>query len=584
MAYINNIIISVVCTRARHYTSVVLRVLVVGVTDCNAGMFQSPDLYETPSGESQNIYYSTPDGMPGHGFVSPRTASLMSPRMERALAAFGGVTPTQIRQRPRMPSRASPTRPGVNFGGAFRSSTAPPVLTEISHSTYTELGQSPPSSTPVKGFPDAPSIGSATFLQSTTNGINILLGVGVLSLPFAFSVSGWVVGAGLLVLLSITTNYTGKLIGRLMAHGRGTIRSFPDIGAAAFGSAGQWIISVVFFIELFSACGMYLILCGDNLEALVTPIRGAGNVTQTQLTLLAAGVMFPTALTSNLSFLSYFSAVGLLSSCFLGVAVVAIGVLNGPRGSGTFLEPAPTQLVTDIERGPLAIGLVMVGFAGHACFPSIRCSMSQPEQFGRVLNWSYAACFTVYMSVASLGYLMYGTLTQKEITLNIVGDDNASKTVKNIAIVATVLIVVNPITKFGLTMNPISLMVEEAILGVDDKVFGKGIVDGEVLLLDGDDEASHSKVTWGRFCCSKLIRVILTVSCVAVAVSLPFFARVVGFIGAFCSCFVSIVFPIAAAMRLLKMSSCEFCVCTILLVVGCVCTIWGTVAVFISPV
>ena len=188
-------------------------------------MFQSPDLYATPSGEIGALHGGSGDS----AFMSPRTASLMSPRMERALAAYGGVTPTQMRRRPRghygnnrfsPASRASPTRPGVN---GFRSSlTAPPVLTEIarnqqpSSSSYTELGQAPPSS-PAEAMLQGASTGSATFLQSTTNGINILLGVGVLSLPFSFSVSGWLVGAGLLVLLSLTTNYTGKLIGRIMA-------------------------------------------------------------------------------------------------------------------------------------------------------------------------------------------------------------------------------------------------------------------------------------------------------------------------------------------------------------------------------
>ena len=551
-------------------------------------MFQSPDLYSTPPSGMGGIGGAR--GGPAAAYLSPRTASLMSPRMERALAAFGGVTPKQMRRRPRSPAaRASPTRPGVN---GFRSSlTAPPVLTDLARSSYTELGQSDPSTTPPTPFAAGlDATGSATFLQSTSNGVNILLGVGVLSLPFSFSVSGWLVGAGLLLLMSITTNYTGKLIGRIMEYGQGTIRSFPDIGAAAFGSAGQWVISVVFFIELFSACGMYLILCGDNLEALVRPVA---NVTQTQLTLMAAGVMFPTALTSNLSFLSYFSAIGLASSCFLAMAVVTIGILNGTRNEGSFLAPAPTQLITDVERGPLAIGLVMVGFAGHACFPSIRCSMARPEQFGRVLDWSYAACFTVYMGVASLGYLMYGNATQKEITLNILGDAGASDAVKKIALVSTVLIVVNPITKFGLTMNPVALMVEESLLGEGSDTGGHGhgdrgqggSTDSTQLLLDGDDyEVSKDKTNCRHFLCSKCIRIGLTAACVAAAVSLPFFARVVGFIGAFCSCFVSIVFPLAAAMRLLDMGKCEFMICLVLLMLGCVFTVWGTVAVFLSPV
>ena len=464
------------------------------------------------------------------------------------------------------------------------------MLTDLARSSYTELGQSDPSTTPPTPFAAGlDATGSATFLQSTSNGVNILLGVGVLSLPFSFSVSGWLVGAGLLLLMSITTNYTGKLIGRIMEYGQGTIRSFPDIGAAAFGSAGQWVISVVFFIELFSACGMYLILCGDNLEALVRPVA---NVTQTQLTLMAAGVMFPTALTSNLSFLSYFSAIGLASSCFLAMAVVTIGILNGPRNEGTFLAPAPTQLITVVERGPLAIGLVMVGFAGHACFPSIRCSMARPEQFGRVLDWSYAACFTVYMGVASLGYLMYGNATQKEITLNILGDAGAKRCGEEDSPCLYGADSCQPDHKVWADNEPVALMVEESLLGEGSDTGGPGHGDGRggsgtvlsFCSMETTTKYPKTKTNCRHFLCSKCIRIGLTAACVAAAVSLPFFARGVGFIGAFCSCFVSIVFPLAAAMRLLDMGKCEFMICLVLLMLGCVFTVWGTVAVFLSPV
>lgn len=237
--------------------------------------------------------------------------------------------------------------------------------------------------------------------------------------------------------------------------------------------------------------------------------------------------------------------------------------MNGPRKEGTFLHPADTVMYTDIDRAPLAIGLVMVGFAGHACFPSIRCSMSQPQRYNTMLDVSYVICFTIYGSVAALGYLMYGTNTAKEITLNITNDVNASDLVKTVARIATVLIVINPITKFGLTMNPVALMVEETIFGSNS-----------------DTKACRYKIG------SIVIRVFLSACCVAAAVSLPFFARVVGFIGAFCSCFVSIVFPVAAAIVLLKneMTLLQYMFAWCVLVFGLVCCVWGTIAVFITPV
>ena len=52
------------------------------------------------------------------------------------------------------------------------------------------------------------SVGNATFFQSVVNVINILSGVGLLSLPFALRKSGWA-GLGVLWLMGFVTNYTG---------------------------------------------------------------------------------------------------------------------------------------------------------------------------------------------------------------------------------------------------------------------------------------------------------------------------------------------------------------------------------------
>ena len=57
-------------------------------------------------------------------------------------------------------------------------------------------------------------MGECNFFQASFNAVNLLLGVGVLSLPFAVRTSGWAVAVPLLALLSVMTNYTGKLLGR----------------------------------------------------------------------------------------------------------------------------------------------------------------------------------------------------------------------------------------------------------------------------------------------------------------------------------------------------------------------------------
>ena len=255
----------------------------------------------------------------------------------------------------------------------------------------------------------------SSYLGASVNGVNLLLGVGVLSLPYALKCAGWYTGVGLLF-LTIVTNHTGKLIGKMMDKDAENIRSFGDIGLVAFGPLGQYVITITFFLELFSACGMYLILTGDNLHTLF-PQRS-----QYFWTVVGAAIMIPTALTSKLSFLSYFSVVGTFASTFLCLSVIYLGFVlkkDSDYGGGSYIDPSHTDRFTDLNSAPFSIGLVMVGFAGHACFPSIKLSLSNQEDYNAVLNTSYLVCFTFYTSIAILGYLMYGVNVDEEITFNI---------------------------------------------------------------------------------------------------------------------------------------------------------------------
>ena len=57
-------------------------------------------------------------------------------------------------------------------------------------------------------------LGFSTFHQTCFNAINVLLGVGLLSLPYAMRLYGWL-GLVILILLSALTFYTAKLLGEM---------------------------------------------------------------------------------------------------------------------------------------------------------------------------------------------------------------------------------------------------------------------------------------------------------------------------------------------------------------------------------
>jgi len=70
--------------------------------------------------------------------------------------------------------------------------------------------------------------------------------------------------------------------------------------------------------------------------------------------------------------------------------------------------------------------------------------MEDRRLYPRVLDVSYSALITIYLSIAIIGYLMYGDACQEEITLNL-GYSFASQ-------LAVWVVVINPITKFALDM------------------------------------------------------------------------------------------------------------------------------------
>ena len=51
-------------------------------------------------------------------------------------------------------------------------------------------------------------LGNTSFFQAVLNMLNVLTGVGLLSVPFALRQAGWA-GLGVMWLLGIVTNYTG---------------------------------------------------------------------------------------------------------------------------------------------------------------------------------------------------------------------------------------------------------------------------------------------------------------------------------------------------------------------------------------
>lgn len=70
----------------------------------------------------------------------------------------------------------------------------------------------------------------------------MLCGVGILSTPNAIKQGGWL-GLSILFMFAVLSFYTGMLL-RYCLDSEPGLETYPDIGQAAFGTAGRIAISV----------------------------------------------------------------------------------------------------------------------------------------------------------------------------------------------------------------------------------------------------------------------------------------------------------------------------------------------------
>jgi hypothetical protein len=81
---------------------------------------------------------------------------------------------------------------------------------------------------------------------------NVLMGMAILSLPFAFKYAGWFFGILIFLFCLIQTNYTAKIIKKCLDTDPECL-TYDDIAHLAFGNKGRLIIGGVFLMDLFNA-------------------------------------------------------------------------------------------------------------------------------------------------------------------------------------------------------------------------------------------------------------------------------------------------------------------------------------------
>ncbi|XP_076933748.1 amino acid transporter AVT1I-like [Bidens hawaiensis] len=290
-----------------------------------------------------------------------------------------------------------------------------------------------------------------------------------------------------------------------------TIRSYPDIGDRAFGKTGRIIVLVIINVELYLVATGFLIMKGDNLSNLFPhmdfDIFGVHVSSKKSFVIIVAAIILPTVWLNNMRILSYISATGVLASLIVLGSVLWVGMFDGVgfQGKGTLVN---------WNGMPSAVGLYAFCFGVHPVLPTLYTSMRNKHQFSKVLLVCFVFCAITYSSMAVVGYLMFGSKVESQITLSLPTDKTSSR-------VAIFTMLVTPIVKYALLVTPIVDSIEERVL------------------------SSSNTITF-----SLLIKTTLVITSVVVAMTLPFFGDLMSLVGAFLMVLASIIFPSVCYLKI----------------------------------
>ncbi|KAH0869891.1 hypothetical protein HID58_076913 [Brassica napus] len=352
--------------------------------------------------------------------------------------------------------------------------------------------------------------GSSSLFKTCFNALNALSGIGILSVPYSLARGGWL-SLSLLLLLAATAFYTSLLITKCMNADR-TIKTYPDIGERAFGRPGRIIVSVFMHLELYLVTTGFLILEGDNLHNLFPgfniKLMGVRLNGKQSFMASVALVIMPTLWWDSLSVLSYVSMSGVLATAVTLGSISWVGAFDGIgfHQSGKLINWSGI---------PTALSLYAFCYGAHPVLPTLYSSMKSKHQFNNVLLISFILCTIGYTSMAVLGYLMYGSNTLSQITLNL----PIHKTSSKVAIYTTL---VNPIAKYALMITPTVNTIKDW--------FPKKYAKKSYLHLS--------------------ISTLFIASSVVIAETLPFFGYMMSLVGALLSVTVSILLPCLCYLKI----------------------------------
>ncbi|KAI6659302.1 Sodium-coupled neutral amino acid transporter 6 [Oopsacas minuta] len=211
--------------------------------------------------------------------------------------------------------------------------------------------------------------------MSIFNLITTVVGAGLLSLPFSFSIGGVIPGAASLIFTTIVSLFSGLLIVDSLTYLPQSIRVFnyEDIAQFAFGRIGRVFVLLTIIVLLLPSHMAYMIITRDQLDLVIQFVLTQANVSTSEPSLgfyltkhyivqtIAYLPIIPICFLTSLRYLAYSSLFGFICILFVSGSFVYLSSYNLVHNShnisitsfcGNITNGSTTNSVTCIPLWP----------------------------------------------------------------------------------------------------------------------------------------------------------------------------------------------------------------------------------------
>uniref|UniRef100_A0A7S4AYE5 Amino acid transporter transmembrane domain-containing protein n=1 Tax=Pseudo-nitzschia australis TaxID=44445 RepID=A0A7S4AYE5_9STRA len=252
----------------------------------------------------------------------------------------------------------------------------------------------------------------STIVVASFNLTATIMGGGILSIPFAFSKTGILLGPLLMLVAAIATERCMYLI--CLCSRQTGAKTFGEVAAVAFGKKMEYFIAGLLCVFLMFAIIGYMVLAKDIWMSIISVIGNMDTAPNDELVLAAIIVLI-------VPFLVQKSLYALRFNCYVGFVSVSILCFALVRHAWTAaVWPDPILWSTNFEDILIAFPIISLSFLGIFNVLPIQNALVTPSR-SRILfvvDGAISTVLVISLLFGLAGYLLAGSKTDGNILNN----------------------------------------------------------------------------------------------------------------------------------------------------------------------